>query len=118
MPPVDCVPAPSIAAVAGVPLVPGILTVAIAGLPAFVSVPGVASVSAVAFIPAVACIPAIDDVLAVTSFPADVGVPVLLLMVSLRTVLYYTMRHIRLSDYSYRIVIFSTIGLKHIGSKP
>ncbi len=40
--------------------------------------------SAVAFIPAVACIltvtdvPAVDDVLAVASFPIDLGVPVLL----------------------------------------
>jgi hypothetical protein len=59
MPAVDCVPAPSIAAVAGVPLVPDILTVAIAGLPAFVGVHGVVSVSGIAFIPDVACIPAI-----------------------------------------------------------
>jgi hypothetical protein len=66
MPDVDCVPFPRIAAVAGVPLVPDILTVAIAVLPAFVGVHNVVSVTGVAFIPAVAgnpafaCIPAID----------------------------------------------------------
>jgi hypothetical protein len=37
---------------------------------------------------AVAVIPAVDGIFAVASFPADPGVPMLLLLVSLHTVLY------------------------------
>jgi hypothetical protein len=64
------------------------------GFLAFVSVPGVGGFPAVAFIPAVAVVsavvvaPAVDGVFAVSSIPADPGVPMLLLLVSLHTVLY------------------------------
>ncbi len=73
-------PAASIPAVSGVPLVTDILTIAF--------------IPAVVGIHALAGVPAVDDVLAVASFPVH------------RPELYCTMKHIRLSDYGYRTVIF------------
>ncbi len=64
---------------------------AIAGIPDVFTVAGVPSVVgifAVAFIPAVAGVAANDSVFGVASFPADPCVPMLLKLVSLRTVLY------------------------------
>jgi hypothetical protein len=66
----------------------------LAWFPAFAGIPGVDGFPAVAFILAVASVsdvavfPAVDGVFAVAGFPAVPGVPMLLYLVSLRTVLY------------------------------
>ncbi len=115
----------SISTAAGVPLVPDVLTVA--GFPAFVGVPGVVGFPVFAFIPAfadvsaVVVIPAVDGVFAV-----DPGVPVLLQLVSILTVLYnetyigHRTIRLRLSDChffllsNYQTIEYRTIRLSNI----
>jgi hypothetical protein len=129
----ECVPdVASISTAAGVPLVPDVLTVA--GFPAFIGVPGVVGFPIFAFIPAIADVSAIVAVPAVDGvFEVDPGVPMLLQLISLLTVLYnktyigHRTIRLRLSDChffllsNYQTIEYQTgefEKLSDIGSRP
>jgi len=92
----------------------------VVGVPAIADVPGGVGVSAVPFEhavaggPVVTGFPAVDGVLSVASIPVDHGVTSLANGFTYRT-LQCTMRHIRLSDYGHRTIIFSAFGISNIG---
>jgi hypothetical protein len=111
-----CIPAlAGIHAVAIVPLVPDVLTVA--GFLAMWHPYNIAGVPALAFVPAVAGVLSVAGVLALASISADANDPILagvLTYCTVQCIVHCTMRNIRLSNCQTMAIgqlFFSAIGL-------